>query len=64
MNSAARLIKVGIEIGRLAAGLPTATTHNFDFDITQCTDDQLERIANGENPVAVMANTGQGRTGT
>ena len=65
-NSAARLAKVATELGRLAAGLPTSTTRqtSYDIDVTQLTDEQLQRIAAGEDPAFVLATTHQGRTRT
>lgn len=34
---------------------------NLNVDLSQLTDEQLERIANGEDPVAVMATSSPGR---
>jgi len=34
-------------------------SQNLNIDVTQLTDEQLDRIANGENPVSVMANARQ-----
>ena len=33
---------------------------NFDIDMDSLTDEQLERIANGEDPVHVLATSGEG----
>ncbi len=37
---------------------------NLDLDLSTLTKEQLERIVNGENPVHVLATTGQGGAGT
>lgn len=34
------------------------------LDLTKATDEQLERIANGEDPLGVMAGSGSGASGT
>lgn len=34
------------------------------YDLSGATDEQLQRIANGEHPLAVMADTGPGNAGT
>ena len=39
--------------------------HNYNFDVTRATDEQLDRIAAGENPQIVMASSsgrGEGET--
>jgi hypothetical protein len=36
----------------------------FTYDLSKATDVQLERIANGENPITVMADTGPSPAGT
>lgn len=33
---------------------------NVSFDLSQCTDEQLQRIAAGEHPAIVLSNTGKG----
>lgn len=37
-------------------------TQNFNFDLSKATDEQLQRIANGEDPAHVLANPGTGGT--
>lgn len=43
---------------------PTSTNKNLniDIDLGQLTDEQLERIANGDDPLAVIATSGKGQT--
>jgi phage terminase small subunit len=41
-------------------GLFKDTTTNLNVDVSQLTNDQLERIAGGEDPLNVLANTGEG----
>lgn len=62
MNSAARMAKIAIELGRLASGLPTRHEQavHFEIDPTQLTDEQIERILNGEHPAAVIATGAKG----
>jgi hypothetical protein len=36
---------------------------NLNIDLSQCTNEQLERIANGEDPARVLATTGGGGAG-
>lgn len=47
-------------IVKLAAahfGIPQERVHNFTWDLSQATDEQLERIAAGEDPLRVMGGT-------
>lgn len=39
-------------------------SRNLNLDMSQLTDEQLERIANGEDPIVVLATSSPGRTGT
>ncbi len=39
-----------------------SSTMAFNIDVTQLTDEQLERIANGEHPLLVVRTAGQGGT--
>lgn len=41
-------------------GIFKDTATNLNIDVSQLTNDQLERIANGEDPINVLANTGEG----
>ena len=61
-NTVARLGKVGVELARLAAGLPTKNEQavHFEIDVAKLTDDQIERIRGGEHPAAVVASANQG----
>ena len=61
-NSAARMAKVAIELARLATGLPTKNEQSvhFEIDPSNLTDEQIERIRNGEHPAAVVASANQG----
>lgn len=43
-------------------GIFKDTATNLNIDVSQLTNDQLERIANGEDPINVLANTGEGGT--
>jgi hypothetical protein len=45
-------------------GLDAPTRMSFDVDVSQLDDDQLRRIANGEDPTAVLAGARKGRAGT
>ena len=56
-NSAARLAKIGVELGRLATGLPTKNEQSvhFKIDPAKLSDQQLERIIAGEDPAVVVA---------
>ena len=45
-------------------GLFTERVQQLNIDVSKLADEQLERIANGEEPLAVLATPGQGRTGT
>ena len=42
----------------------TPISFTADIDLSKLTDDQLQRIANGENPADVIANPGEGGSGT
>ena len=37
--------------------------HNYNFDVTKASDEQLDRIAAGENPAVVMATPSESRSG-
>lgn len=54
------------KLARLASGIETAreTASVLNIDVTQLTDEQLERIARGEDPFAVLADKNRSRTGT
>lgn len=39
-------------------GKPTADQRNFNFDMSQLTTEQLQRIANGEDPLTVITGAG------
>ena len=56
-NSAARLAKIAVELGRLATGLPTKNEQSvhFKIDPAKLSDQQLERIIAGEDPAGVVA---------
>lgn len=41
---------------------PTTKNQNLNIDLDQLTDEQLERIANGDDPLSVLANTSKGET--
>ena len=41
----------------------TKRTENFNVDLTQLTDDQLERLANGEDIYSVLSASGESRAG-
>lgn len=41
---------------------PNTKNENLNIDLTQLTNEQLERIANGDDPLAVIANSGKGQT--
>ncbi len=56
-GTAARLAKIGVELGRLATGLPTKNEQSvhFKIDPAKLSDQQLERIIAGEDPAVVVA---------
>ncbi len=56
-GTAARLVMVAVELGRLATGLPTKNemSVHFEVDPAKLSDEQLERIIAGEDPAAVVA---------
>lgn len=56
-DSSGAIEKIGenLNLWRQAAGA------NLNIDLSQLTDEQLERIANGEDPIAVMATSSAGR---
>jgi len=64
MNSAVHLIKAAFELGRLASGLPTKNERSttLNIDVTKLTDEQLDRIAHGEDPAIVLATSDHGRS--
>ena len=49
--------------GRLLNYAGLAPQQNLNIDVTQLTDDQLERIANGEDPISVLARSGKSGVG-
>jgi len=49
------------KLRRLATGMDAnGRTTTLNIDMSQLTDAQVERIANGEDPLAVLADSGQG----
>lgn len=56
-----RATEVWIRLGesrRKLLGLDARTTAtNLNIDMGQCTEEQLERMANGEDPIVVLANS-------
>lgn len=41
---------------------PNPTNKNLNIDLSQLTNEQLERIANGDDPLTVIATSGKGKT--
>lgn len=41
---------------------PSPTNKNLNIDLNQLTDEQLERIANGDDPLAVITTSGKSQT--
>ena len=50
------------QIGELQGTKVTQQDYNFNLDLLQCTDEQLERISRGEDPLTVLL-TGRGSSG-
>ncbi len=42
--------------------LLTDRVEHINYDLSNCTDEQLQRIADGEHPATVMANSGKSQT--
>ena len=63
MGDAAKLADTASKLARLAAGLVTERKDDFKWNYRDCTPEQLERIANGEDPRSVLAGHKQGDSG-
>jgi hypothetical protein len=65
-SKAARWLRVLLDaekqIGELQGTKITQQDYNFNLDLLQCTDEQLERISRGEDPLTVLL-TGRGSSG-
>jgi hypothetical protein len=59
-----RFIKISKRRSELTGMDAPVKTETFSYDMTQMTEEQLERVANGEHPVAVMANAGASHSRT
>lgn len=60
-NDIARLTETADKLARLTLGEPTDTSRgaNINIDVSNLTQEQLQRIATGEDPVQVLAETSE-----
>lgn len=62
-SDAARVAETASKLERLAAGMATERRDEFKWSADDCTDEELERIANGEEPRVVLGGRRQGGSG-
>lgn len=57
-NSLSRFADALLKVTKLGAGLDPALATTLNIDVKQLTDDQIDRIAAGEDPASVLATRG------